>query len=152
MSKVTDEKWSLHALRAQVSGQGWEDGETETNEIRQDTWVLAREKRKLQTPCIFFQTQRVITSLRWAAPKLQAGEKSALPVSKDELSVPCFSELPQMCMSQVQAVYLCTLYRCAILVQCTFWRDSQCSLLSACVIDSGPDPSWPYIIQSPKST
>lgn len=47
MSKVTDEKWSLHTSRAQVSGQGWEEGETETDEVRQDTLVLALEKQKL---------------------------------------------------------------------------------------------------------
>lgn len=47
MSKVTVEKWSLHALSAQVSGQGWEKGETETDEVRQDTLVLAPEKQKL---------------------------------------------------------------------------------------------------------
>lgn len=47
MPKVAVEKWSLHALRAQVSGQGWEKGETETNEVRQDTLVLAPEKQKL---------------------------------------------------------------------------------------------------------
>lgn len=53
MPKVAVEKWSLHALRAQVSGQGWEkgetetEGETETDEVRQDTLVLAPEKQKL---------------------------------------------------------------------------------------------------------
>lgn len=45
MSKVTDEKWNLRALRAQVSGQGWEKGETETDEVRQDTSVLALENK-----------------------------------------------------------------------------------------------------------
>lgn len=47
MSKVTVEKWSLHALRAQVSGQGWEKGETETDEVRQDTSVSTRETEAL---------------------------------------------------------------------------------------------------------
>lgn len=47
MPKVAVEKWSLHALRAQVSGQGWEKGETDTDEVRQDTLVLAPEKEAL---------------------------------------------------------------------------------------------------------
>lgn len=106
---MTDEKWSLHTLRAQVSGQRWENGETETNEGRQATLVLALEKQKLQTPCIFFQTQRIVRSLQWAASMLQAGEKSALPISKDKLPVPCISELPHMCMFKCR---LCTSAPC----------------------------------------
>lgn len=47
MSKVTVEKWSLHALRAQVSGPEWGKRETETDEVRQDMQVLALKKQKL---------------------------------------------------------------------------------------------------------
>lgn len=149
---MTDEKWCLHTSRAQVSGQGWENGKTETNEERQGRLVLAPEKRKLQTPCTFFQTRRVVRSLQWVAAMPQAGEKSALPISKDRLPVPCVSELPHVCMSQVQALHTHTLDRCATMLPCTFWRDSECSLLCVCAVDSGPLPSCPYSIQSPKHT